>query len=74
MIYKKMEKFSNLPVKGSVAVLLVLEVMTFIAFAIGPLKSAKAVHFVVSPHAFVPASIVPVVRTYFQKPYLSLNN
>ena len=52
----------NLPIEGAIAVLLILKVLSFVAFAIGPDKCAEAVHFVVGPPARVCAPIAPFIR------------
>jgi len=50
------------PIEGAIAVLLILKVLSFVAFAIGPDKCAEAVHFVVGPPARVCAPIAPFIR------------
>ena len=44
--------------------LLVIYVVALVLSAIRPLEHAWALHFIVAPHAFVLATIRPVVDTY----------
>ena len=51
----------SLPIEVAIAVLLILLVLSFVAFAIGPDKCAGAVHFVFGPLAIVFAPIAPFI-------------
>ena len=50
--------------EGTVAFLLVIDVVALVLAAIGPLEHAWALHFVVPPHSFVLSTVGPVVDTY----------
>ena len=49
------------PEKGTLAMLLVLDVVSLVALTIGPAQDSVAVHLVLSPHAFVLTSILPLI-------------
>ena len=49
--------------EGTVAFLLVIDVVALVLAAIGPLEHAWALHFVVPPHSFVLSTVGPVVDT-----------
>ena len=57
------ERRVNLPMEGTVAFLLVIDVVALVLAAIWPLEHAWALHFVVPPHSFVLSTIRPVVDT-----------
>ena len=53
--------------EGAVAFLLVVDIVALVFTTVGPLEHAGALHFVVAPHAFVLATIRPVVNTCEQR-------
>lgn len=42
----------------------VLEIISFVAFAVGPLENTIAVHLIVFPHSVVFTTVAPGVRTF----------
>ena len=60
----KMTILMYLPVERAMALLLVVDVVTFILTSIWPLEDARALHFIVAPHTFVFTSVGPVIDAY----------
>ena len=55
-----------LPVEGALAFFFIIDVVSFVLAAIGPLEKSGALHFVVVPHSLVLSPVRPVVNTYKQ--------
>ena len=53
----------DLPVEGTMSLLLVIDVVSLVLATIGPLKDAVSFHFVVAPHSLVLTTVRPVVDT-----------